>query len=165
MYAELKRKICTKCKVEKYLTEFHKRISLNTHRPECKKCAADSYSKYRKTPQGQKVVKKAIAKFFGNKDKVKRYKEQQRDATRFRKYGITRELFDKMLKDQDYKCAITSCDVKHEKLKNGLIVEHCHTTGKIRGLTCNYCNNAIGFLREQKQIALDIITYLEKFKK
>lgn len=63
-------------------------------------------------------------------------------------FGLTVEQYDQMNKDQDYKCAIcgqkeTKIDHRTQKVKN-LSVDHCHRTGKIRGLLCISCNSMIG---------------------
>lgn len=41
-----------------------------------------------------------------------------------------------------------------------LHVDHCHTTGKIRGLLCNGCNSGIGFLKDDMDILARAINYL-----
>lgn len=54
-------------------------------------------------------------------------------------YGITLEERDKMAKAQKNKCKI--CNKKRP-----LVVDHCHATGRIRGLLCQNCNRGIGLL-------------------
>ena len=60
-----------------------------------------------------------------------------------RLYGITVEDYDYMLKRQHYGCKICGkqCDSGMR-----LAVDHCHSTGAIRGLLCGKCNKAIGLL-------------------
>jgi len=76
------------------------------------------------------------------------------------KYGITLEEYKEMLKSQDNKCAI--CGEFNDKVKYGFHIDHCHTTGKVRGLLCHHCNTAIGSLKENKQNFLNAIKYLEE---
>lgn len=57
-----------------------------------------------------------------------------------RRYGIDRHMFDAMYFEQDGKCAIESCQ---REAKN---IDHDHTTGAVRGLLCQGCNVAIGFM-------------------
>lgn len=53
-------------------------------------------------------------------------------------YGITVERFNELVSLQNSQCAI--CGIS-PKLLN---VDHCHSTGKVRGLLCTKCNHAIG---------------------
>ena len=43
-----------------------------------------------------------------------------------------------------------------------LSVDHCHTTGKVRGLLCQSCNTGIGLLKEDTKLFMAAIEYLEK---
>jgi hypothetical protein len=40
-------------------------------------------------------------------------------------------------------------------------IDHCHTTGKIRGLLCNQCNTAIGLMKENLDTLRMAVQYLE----
>jgi len=75
-------------------------------------------------------------------------------------YNITIDDFEKMLEDQDYKCYC--CAVEHSELKNGLYVDHCHNTNKVRGLLCSTCNLAIGYAKDNIKTLQNMIKYLEK---
>lgn len=50
------------------------------------------------------------------------------------RYGITLAEYEQMKVKQDNLCAL--CKVKPNKL----VVDHCHTTGRVRGLLCGSCN-------------------------
>jgi hypothetical protein len=58
-----------------------------------------------------------------------------------KRYGITPEDYDRMLKKQRGRCAICGKPPK----KNRLAVDHCHNTNKIRGLLCAACNRTLGW--------------------
>ena len=74
-------------------------------------------------------------------------------------YGITQEDYNLLLEKQDGKCAICKRPPKEGKI---LCVDHCHGTGKVRGLLCHGCNTAIGKLGgiDGLEAALD---YLRSF--
>ena len=55
-----------------------------------------------------------------------------------RKYGITVEQYNQMLKNQNHCCAV--CDRHEDEFKIKLAVDHNHVTGEIRGLLCSHCN-------------------------
>lgn len=73
-------------------------------------------------------------------------------------YGITVDHYERLLVEQDSRCAIC----KMLPGMNGLAVDHCHKTGKIRALLCGPCNSAIGLLREDIKLFEAAINYLEK---
>lgn len=56
---------------------------------------------------------------------------------------ISREDFEKMMKAQRYVCAICHKPCRTERR---LAVDHCHKTGKIRGLLCFNCNTHLGWV-------------------
>lgn len=62
----------------------------------------------------------------------------KRESFLRKKYNLTLEMFDKILEFQKNKCYI--CE---QALKDGdrfLHIDHCHKTGKIRGILCSQCN-------------------------
>lgn len=75
------------------------------------------------------------------------------------KYGLTIKEYDEMVLAQNNKCAI--CQGSSVKRFS---IDHCHKTGKIRGLLCFACNSAIGKLKENKELFINAINYLEKYK-
>jgi len=77
-----------------------------------------------------------------------------------RKFGITPEQYDLMFTMQNGYCAI--CNIHQSKLKYRLAVDHCHTTGKVRGLLCSACNKALGVFNDSITTLNVAIKYLEK---
>jgi len=59
-----------------------------------------------------------------------------KDSYYIRTYGITHQDYQDMLEAQDGVCAI--CGQEEQVKERGLSVDHCHTTGKVRGLLCSY---------------------------
>lgn len=60
-----------------------------------------------------------------------------------RNYGMTIEDYDSMVKQQSNRCLI--CSASGSDQKDGkLVVDHCHASGKVRGLLCNKCNLLLG---------------------
>jgi hypothetical protein len=83
-----------------------------------------------------------------------------------KKYGLTLEQHAEMVKQQSGKCLI--CDTQPNPMlgnkKKGLHVDHCHETGKIRGLLCHNCNCAIGLLNDDAGNVRRLLEYIEKHK-
>jgi hypothetical protein len=71
-----------------------------------------------------------------------RLRTYNRNFYRFRKLGIDFSIdqYNAMLADQNLQCKICQCKLDDP------CVDHCHTTGKVRGLLCRKCNAAIGSL-------------------
>ena len=76
------------------------------------------------------------------------------------KYNISITDYKEMLLKQNNRCAI--CGDFNDNIKYGLHIDHCHTTGKVRGLLCHHCNTAIGSLKENKNNFINAIKYLEE---
>lgn len=81
-----------------------------------------------------------------------------------KKYGISLEQFEQLLLKQNSVCAI--CKEPETKLEwrskrpLPLSVDHCHETGKIRGLLCADCNRALGMFRDSPEVLLSAIKYV-----
>lgn len=78
------------------------------------------------------------------------------------KYGVTKEKYQEMLDSQNGVCAICKTKPNFDKLKKRFAIDHCHTTGKVRGLLCDPCNRGIGFLRDDPNILLSATEYLAR---
>lgn len=96
-----------------------------------------------------------------NKDKISKHrKTYKREYDLKRNFGLTVSEYDAMLEAQKGCCAI--CATPQSLLPIRLAVDHCHKTGKIRGLLCNPCNKGIGNLKDDKQVILNALTYLNQ---
>lgn len=89
-------------------------------------------------------------------------REQEISSKRKKTYGITREQYDKMRKEQNDSCAI--CGEHESNMRQRLAVDHCHETLKVRGLLCLKCNLGIGCLRDDINIINRAAEYLESHK-
>jgi predicted nucleic acid-binding Zn ribbon protein len=66
-----------------------------------------------------------------------------------------------MMEKQDGKCAICNSEGGYQNRPGKLAVDHCHISGKIRGLLCHRCNTAIGLLKDNIENLNSAIRYLE----
>jgi hypothetical protein len=81
------------------------------------------------------------------------------------RFGISEDVYLDMWSSQEGLCKICN---QGESSKNGntgmlksLCVDHCHKTGRIRGLLCHKCNLGIGHLNDSIEILKSAIKYLE----
>ena len=82
-----------------------------------------------------------------------------------RKYGITIEEYDEMVKLQNSSCAICGCKEPGGKHDNQhWFVDHDHVTGKVRDLLCFDCNIVLGIIKDSPEHLGRMITYILKHK-
>lgn len=86
--------------------------------------------------------------------KAKRH-GQQRDSI----YRMPKGSYAAMLERQNHSCV--TCNRHESDLTRRLAVDHCHQTGKVRGLLCASCNRILGMVRENPQTLRHLAVYLE----
>lgn len=141
------KKFCKRCnqllELEKFPLSKWTKHGRGTY---CNSCMRESYPKNKET----------------NKIYNQNKSEKQRAYYLKIKFGISIEDYKNLLEKQNNKCAI--CGEKELSLYNKkiktLAVDHCHKTGKVRGLLCMKCNTAIGSLKENVEILDKAKTYL-----
>lgn len=81
-----------------------------------------------------------------------------RDAERSLRYnyGLTSEQYAAMFASQGGLCAVC----RGRGGKKGLVVDHCHETGVVRGLLCHRCNVGIGALGDAPAALRRAVKYL-----
>ena len=90
-------------------------------------------------------------------------KDIQRNQDLIRNYGITYNDYKDMYAEQNGECAICKSHYTLEGYKSEkLHVDHCHSTGKVRGLLCHKCNTALGLLKDNTQNLLNAIDYIKQ---
>lgn len=80
---------------------------------------------------------------------------------RMRKYGITIERYESMLDEQGGVCAICRGSDNGDKSTGRFHVDHCHKTGKVRGLLCMSCNHGLGKFKDSIESLRSAAAYLE----
>ena len=75
-------------------------------------------------------------------------------------YGMTPEDYDAILARQNGACAI--CESKSHRR---LCIDHCHSTGTVRGLLCRDCNLGLGNYQDDPKRLLKAIVYLKRFRR
>jgi len=119
-------KICCKCKIEKSPSEFYKSSSRG-FQSYCKSCQKRIYSQWLKR----------------NPHKQQEYdvkgREKARNGHLKRNYGITSKQYEEMLVKQGGVCVIC----QEAPNVRGLVVDHDHKSGQVRGLLCLKCNSSI----------------------
>lgn len=86
---------------------------------------------------------------------------QMRREANLKQYGLSIQQFEEMVQAQGGLCKV--CRRPPDGRWGTLQVDHCHTTGRVRGLLCVNCNQAIGLLQDNPEYAREAARYLRKF--
>lgn len=141
-------KTCPNCKINKARDQYH--ISQGAISQYCKECANKFCREYY---NANKTIILINSKFNRAKTKDRRKNQQlQKD------FKISIIEYNKLLKNQNFKCA--GCGRHKNEFNKALAVDHCHKTGRIRGLLCQNCNTSLGLVKDKIIILLKLIKYL-----
>ena len=158
MYADLSRmKQCSVCKKLKVLPMFYKTSPANVargkapYRPECRQCSNGKHQTYWQRTKPERNAKQ--------KEYYKKVKTHYGEYALKRLYGFEVGFYNKMLKAQGGVCKV--CKASHEENGRRFDVDHCHKTGRIRGLLCIRCNRGIGLLRDSVEVLKAAIKHIE----
>jgi len=80
-----------------------------------------------------------------------------------KKYNVDHEWYEKTLAEQGGVCAICGNGNSHHKRNKHMMIDHDHTTGKVRGILCGPCNTAIERLETVKNWGVLAAAYLAKY--
>lgn len=78
-----------------------------------------------------------------------------------RLYGVTMDYYNQKLEEQGGVCVI--CKISPDSEKKRFHIDHCHTTGKVRGILCSNCNTALGSFRDNVESLNRAIEYLGEY--
>lgn len=78
--------------------------------------------------------------------------QHKAEISRYYRYRLTQEQYEKMLKEQEGRCKLCRAAVP-------LVVDH-HCYRGVRGLLCSHCNRGLGFLRHNPLVLRKAIAYL-----
>lgn len=74
------------------------------------------------------------------------------------KFGMSRAQLSAILNQQQNACAI--CQIPFVG-KGSQCIDHCHVTGRVRGVLCPKCNFAIGLMGDKPDVLRSAAKYLE----
>lgn len=89
-------------------------------------------------------------------------REYYLDSGLRKRYGITLQWYKEQFAKQGGKCAICK-QPETVVIKGKLImmpIDHCHKTGKVRGLLCTKCNRALGLFGDDVEVLTSALEYI-----
>ena len=128
--------------------------------PSCKPCTNAKQRAYATNPTS--IAKKREAQRRRREARPLTPAEHRRNNL-WKCYKITPEDYETMLAAQSGGCAI--CGTTSPGGRRGVEtfnVDHCHRTGRVRGLLCTPCNRGIGLLGDTRAALLAAAAYLEE---
>lgn len=135
---------CSTCKEEKEPEAFHKAANKKRgYQFSCISCRKDKKDKHKNSMSPEEWA--LLNKQYWLKSE----------------YGISLEDYNLMLKQQEHKCAICNTD-ETDVYRQTLYVDHCHSTGAVRGLLCMQCNSGLGKFKDSLERLEAAKEYLRK---
>ena len=132
-----------------------------------------------KREQNPELVKQKNAENYKkNRERILQYKKKHRENNRGKlnherrekrklmpkctrymsRYGVNEEWYKLQMQIQKNKCAI--CGLESTNFKKRFAIDHCHATGKVRGLLCDLCNKGLGHFKDKASNLKAAIQYL-----
>ena len=142
-------KRCFNCKENYPIDFFHKGAD------RCKQCAKEYAAAYREANR-DKTRASSKKSYLKNREKHLLRVEERRLE---REYGLTKKAHNILFEQHNNRCAI--CNIESGIGLKKLVVDHCHSTGKVRGLLCRLCNTSLGGFKDNVDTLNAAIKYLE----
>jgi hypothetical protein len=123
----------------------------------CKSCSYVARTAHRKAnPVTPELKARYLSNYRKNNPETARQNDLRRSLARF---GLTFSAYTALVDAQQGLCAI--CGQIEPSGKKRLAVDHCHQTGKVRGLLCSKCNTGIGLFNDDPGLLRRVAEYLE----
>lgn len=116
---------------------------------------AKEYSARRYARHSARLLAEARAFRAANPELSRRYTRR----SRYKRNGINLADAERVRAAHNGRC---DCCGRDKSGGNGWAVDHDHSTGRVRGVLCNWCNIAIGRLGDTLEGVLKAVRYLEK---
>lgn len=181
----LNQKTCYKCKVNLPFSAFSKsKTRSDGLNAACRTCYRSYYQKNKdsikaRVKHNMELNKDSYVAYqsayrLNNKEKLREYNfnykqtdvgRAKRKAHALRRYKLSLDEYINLLEQQNHVCAICG-QPEHIKHRDGrtfdLSVDHCHVTGRVRGLLCRKCNSLLAYCKEDVVILQAAVCYLQE---
>lgn len=180
---------CSYCSTEKEDSDFLRLPRSNILGGRCKACRVEynlsrkEYRKKRYSEHKEEISAKTKAYQKANKEKIAKRKQEYREKNKEKlqaesrrrwasqsdddrkraiatRYGLTLDEYKSLFEKSG--CACSICGSKTSKSSLDFCVDHCHTTGKVRGFLCHPCNKGLGAFYDNPIFLANAIKYLKE---
>lgn len=149
-------KTCSTCKTPKPTSEFGKhkarKDGLNSQCKECNRKTSLAY--YHSIPK-EKRVRERKENYNSDRKRDRHYRDR---------YGITLLEVVAIAEAQEYRCPICNkeCKFLAGNKDDAYVIDHCHSTKKVRGLICATCNRGLGLFYDNPDMLVSAAAYLRR---
>ena len=161
--------LCKNCNAERWIRVGNEKQSSEL----CQKCGwKEKANTFYKDGAKEKAciscnITQDINNFIRNRHKLIELKKCKKCQV-LTKYKMTLKDFNNLAESQNNVCAIckkpeTVKDHRSGKTRD-LTVDHCHQTGKVRGLLCQNCNMCLGKMGDTVESIENVLKYLKNEK-
>lgn len=151
------RKRCTSCAEEKPVSAFRIRTrAVPRPRSICRECEAEQrrVRDSKKSPEERKRPTREWERCNPKKFALQRLRR------RCRTIGIPEEQIAEVVERYQATEACDICGAADSGNGRGFHLDHCHETGKFRGVLCHHCNLALGHFQDDVARVLKAVDYL-----
>lgn len=141
---------CSTCGCLLDLNNAYPNRTKNSLQSKCRKCA-NEYRKAWLARNKDHELARRKAYYQKNKEHIS---NQTEEARLKRKYNLSKQELEELKVQLDFRCQIC-------KRQCELVVDHCHNTGRRRGLLCNACNHLLGNAKDDIAVLEAAIQYLK----
>lgn len=143
-------KTCCRCKEIKLQSDFHKDKSrVDGHAPVCKSCKQIDSKKYSRLLYNKEYFTTDNGRYTRYKYMLKYY------------YRLSEEDFQEMLDTTKGVCPVCQRGFTYDRSGTKIVIDHCHSTGMIRGLLCSDCNSGLGLIGDTYESSVRLLKYLK----
>jgi len=168
-------KVCIYCRERKPASEYHShRYTTRTGRESvrlnsaCRSCHGEK-TKARKVANPERTraqsrdYKRRNAAVLARRNAAYRRANPQRIAgySMKHKHGLTMIEYEALLCQQGGVCKVCRQEAEPVGIKRRLHIDHCHETGRIRGLLCHNCNVSLGLMKDDPARIRALADYLD----
>jgi hypothetical protein len=97
---------------------------------------------------------------LANLERVRATQKASKRRFKLKQVGITEDKWQTTFDSQHGLCAI--CQTKLQRNGREVHMDHCHKTGKFRGILCHHCNRGIGMLGDNPDRLIRAAEYLKE---
>lgn len=113
---------------------------------------------YRRKKTAEYRLQESVRLAHNTQERQRRKDARYRFVRVVRGYGLEVVDFAHLLKAQDFKCV--GCR-EALNLDRRTHIDHCHKTGRVRGILCHFCNLVLGQAKDRAEVLRRLADYLE----
>lgn len=120
---------------------------------------SEAQKKYKASLKGKLAAQRDEDK--NGKARALRYHHSEKGQKTYIKriFGFEYEDVKRFQRLQNNKCALCG-----KASRRRLSIDHCHETGKFRGLLCDSCNKGLGLFKDDPELLIRAASYIQKHK-